>query len=106
MASTPSCGSDIPPAPPMAPWTGWHLLDDISHLILGGLYVIVLGVSIFMRLQKTQNLRLLWQITFFIALVLGIISTSTPNTRDAPDVIQGTGIMFSFANIYFKFICH
>lgn len=28
-----------------------------------------------MRLQKTQNLRLLWQITFFIALVLGIISS-------------------------------
>lgn len=67
------CGGDVPPSPPIEPWTGWRLMDDISHLVLGALYLIVLGASIYMRLQKTQNLRLLWQITFFIGLVAGIL---------------------------------
>jgi hypothetical protein len=61
--------------PPSGAWQDWHLLDDISHLALGAMYLALLVASVYMRLRKAQNLRLFWQRTFFVALVLGILST-------------------------------
>lgn len=52
------------------------ILDNVSHYVLGAIYLLLFGLAIYHRLQRSNQMRRMWQHTFFIALLLGILCTS------------------------------
>jgi hypothetical protein len=93
-------------------WT--HTAYDVSHFVLVGLYIGFLGAIVhrLYRLNKTGNLKLLWQRTFMVMLLLGTL-TRTVFFALQPFIMEGVIEILNFWNAilnvfpsFFFFSCY
>jgi hypothetical protein len=80
------------PVRPLSPLE--RILDDMGHFMLSCLYVLIAILTIYMRFgHKAPSHRIIWQLTFSVALIVGIASTS--EACNALNFLLGSSIRFS-----------